>query len=150
MISWTNTRKERFGNCVKLFRVLAVSINGETISKSQEEEEVRDKRPLAEEAPRYRVLAKHVFCFYSYSVTPVEFVFLVIRTDKASFEKGIQKMRSFIVKVSRDINWGENYSLGKGKTSAFGMHLIVPLAGKKYILSRTITIILYSREHSET
>lgn len=87
----------------------AVSINGETISKSQEEEEeeeVRDKRPLAEEAPRYRVLAKHVFCFYSYSVTPVEFVFLVIRTDKASFEKGIQKMRSFIVKVSRDINWG--------------------------------------------
>lgn len=148
MISWTNTRKERFGNCVKLFRVLAVSINGETISKSQkEEEEVRDKRPLAEEAPRYRVLAKHVFCFYSYSVTPVEFVFLVIRTDKASFEKGIQKMRSFIVKVSRDINWGGKLFAGKRKN---GMHLIVPLAGKKYILSRTITIILYSREHSET
>lgn len=121
MINWTNTRKERFGNCVKLFRVLAVSINGETISKSQEEEEeeVRDKRPLAEEAPRYRVLAKHVFCFYSYSITPVEFVFLVIRTDKASFEKGIQKMRSFIVKVSRDINWGGKLFAGKRKNFRF-------------------------------
>lgn len=91
MINWTNTRKERFGNCVKLFRVLAVSINGETISKSQEEEEVRDKRPLAEEAPRYRVLAKHVFCFYSYSVTPVEFVFLVIEPIKLPSKKEFKR-----------------------------------------------------------
>lgn len=109
---------------------------------------VGDKRALAEEAPRYRVLAKHVFCFYSYSVTPVEFVFLVIRPDKASFEKGDSKDALVHCESRGNVNWGEykNYSK-KRKTSAFDA-LIVPLASKKYILSRTITIILYSREHS--
>ena len=78
-------------------------------------------------------------------------MFLVIRADKASFEKGIQRMRSFVVKVSEDINWGEGRKLFAGKRKNFRFRLIVPLAGvKKYILSRTITITLYSRENSET
>lgn len=89
-----------------------------------------------------------MFCFYSYSVTPVEFVFLVIRADKASFEKGIQRMRSFVVKVSGDINWGEGGKLFAGKRKNFRFRLIVPLAGVKkvYTFENDYDNSLLSRE----